>query len=583
MKKFVAVLIFVALCYTEIFSQKHDYVWIHGQYSPQATPPWYDFYFDFTTFPPIILIDSSIVDGFTNDNLSLADHEGKLIFYSDGCKIKNAQSLIVDNGDSLNTGATFDIYCSLVNYGYPLYQGLLALPMENNRYDLFHLRADLDFYPNCIVRDFLLTTIDMNANQGLGKVVEKNLPVLTGCFQVACANRHANGRDWWLLLGDNQQDTFYRFLVTPDSLEGPWIQAIENPSIDSFFFCGWSRFSPDGSRFAINSCRTGVAVYDFDRCTGLLSNLRFAPRTNWDYTTGVAFSPNSQYLYVDSGFGHYLEQFDLNGPDLESSKITVAEWDGFSTEFGNSIFAWSQHGPDGKIYLSAGDANYAHIIEYPDRAGTACKVVQRAIEFPTRGAMSGIYFPNYRLGPLDNSSCDTLGLDNLPVALFRYELADTADPLTVQFTDLSWYEPTSWSWTFGDGAMSQDSSPLHTFPWPGVYTVCLIAGNAYAADTLCQQVEVGEVSGVHELPVLPRVAVGPNPCSDALRIRLSARVAATPRFVLYDALGRLCASVALQDFETELSMEHLPGGMYFWEMQFGGRAVQVGRVVKLVP
>ncbi len=93
--------------------------------------------------------------------------------------------------------------------------------MENNRYDLFHLRADLDFYPNCIVRDFLLTTIDMNANQGLGKVVEKNLPVLTGCFQVACANRHANGRDWWLLLGDNQQDTIV--FGYSRRLERPWM------------------------------------------------------------------------------------------------------------------------------------------------------------------------------------------------------------------------------------------------------------------------------------------------------------------------------------------------------------------------
>ncbi|MBK8966601.1 MAG: hypothetical protein IPM36_07930 [Lewinellaceae bacterium] len=55
-------------------------------------------------------------------------------------------------------------------------------------------------------------------------------------------------------------------------------------------------------------------------------------------------------------------------------------------------------------------------------------------------------FPNYRLGPLDGSPCDTLGLDNLPAAHFRWEFWDTLTPLNVSFTDLSIYEPATWQW-----------------------------------------------------------------------------------------------------------------------------------------
>lgn len=197
--------------------------------------------------------------------------------------------------------------------------------------------------------------------------------------------------------------------------------------------------------------------------------------------------------------------------------------------------------------------------------------------------MFDMYYPNYRLGPLDNSSCDTLGINNLPAALFRYEVVDTADPLNLQFTDLSWYEPTSWHWTFGDGAMSQDTNPLHTFPWPGVYTVCLVASNEYSADTVCRQVEVGEVSGVQSLPVLPRASVGPNPFYNALTVHLPARLEVAPRFVLYDALGRTCTNTVLRDFDTQLLLEYLPTGMYFWQLQFGGRTVQSGKVVKMNP
>ncbi|MBL7805770.1 MAG: PKD domain-containing protein, partial [Saprospiraceae bacterium] len=311
----------------------------------------------------------------------------------------------------------------------------------------------------------------MNANQGAGKVIEKNKLIMTGCFQTACANRHANGRDWWLLIGDNKVDTFYRFLVTPDSLLGPWVQAIENPSIDSFYFCGWANFSPDGSKFVINGCRSGVSVYDFDRCTGLLSNLRFAPRLEWEYTWGAAFSPNSRFLYVDTEDSRHLDQFDLLAPDLSASQTTVAVWDGYLTPWqGGTVFGPSCLGPDGKIYI--GTHGYAHIIEHPNLPGTSCNVIQRSIESPAAGQLFTPNYPNYRLGPLDDSSCDTLGLDNLPSALFRYEPVDTTDPLTLQFTDLSWYEPDTWYWTFGDGAISQDTNPAHTFPWPGIYTVC---------------------------------------------------------------------------------------------------------------
>lgn len=417
-------------------------------------------------------------------------------------------------------------------------------------------------------------------NQGLGEVVEKNTLLLSGCFQSICANRHANGRDWWLLAGDNQADTFYRFLVTPDTILGPWLQAIENPFIDEGFFCGWNCFSPDGRYYAVNSCIFGVAVYDFDRCTGLLSNLRFDPRPSWDYTFGAAFSPDSRYLYVESNSGKALLQYDLSVTNFAGAKDTVAIWDGFFDVFGSTIFGFSILGPDGKIYIGSGDNKYVHIVEYPNKKGADCTVVQRAIEFPTQGKFSGMYHPNYRLGPLDDSSCDTLGLDNLPSALFRYEPVDTADPLTLQFTDLSWYEPDTWYWTFGDGAISQDTNPAHTFPWPGIYTVCLVVSNEYASDTLCQQIEVGEVSGVPALPALPLAQVNPNPFGEALWVSLPARVALSPRFVLRDALGRVCLDEPLAGFEHRIATGHLPPGLYFWSLQYGGRVVQAGKVAK---
>jgi PKD repeat protein len=51
-------------------------------------------------------------------------------------------------------------------------------------------------------------------------------------------------------------------------------------------------------------------------------------------------------------------------------------------------------------------------------------------------------------------------------------------PLTVQFTDQSTNNPTSWSWSFGDGGSSTQQNPANTYATPGFYTVSLIASNA---------------------------------------------------------------------------------------------------------
>jgi PKD repeat protein len=109
----------------------------------------------------------------------------------------------------------------------------------------------------------------------------------------------------------------------------------------------------------------------------------------------------------------------------------------------------------------------------------------------------------------------------LPEAVFRYAVEDTLSPYSVTFTDASSYEPTAWHWQFGDGAVSQDTNPVHTYPAPGTYQVCMVVSNVYLADTLCRDVRVGTVD-VHDLPVLPLVTVRPNPFSDYLQVSLPA-------------------------------------------------------------
>lgn len=56
---------------------------------------------------------------------------------------------------------------------------------------------------------------------------------------------------------------------------------------------------------------------------------------------------------------------------------------------------------------------------------------------------------------------------------------------SVNFTDLSTNMPTSWQWTFEGGtpATSNEQNPTVTYEEPGVYSVTLVASNAFGSDT----------------------------------------------------------------------------------------------------
>ncbi|MDP7437452.1 MAG: choice-of-anchor J domain-containing protein, partial [Candidatus Marinimicrobia bacterium] len=66
-----------------------------------------------------------------------------------------------------------------------------------------------------------------------------------------------------------------------------------------------------------------------------------------------------------------------------------------------------------------------------------------------------------------------------PVLLADFIASNTTGeaPLITQFTNQSWGNPTSWSWSFGDGGSSTVQNPLYTFQTPGIYDVSLIISN----------------------------------------------------------------------------------------------------------
>jgi PKD repeat protein len=100
---------------------------------------------------------------------------------------------------------------------------------------------------------------------------------------------------------------------------------------------------------------------------------------------------------------------------------------------------------------------------------------------------------------LSHSSTET-GVST-PVAGFTGTPVTGTSPLKVQFTDTSTNNPTSWTWTFGDGSSVNATvqNPIHTYSAAGTYTVALTAENAAGSTTKTQ---TGYIT-VGAAPVIP--------------------------------------------------------------------------------
>ena len=478
-------------------AQKNDYIWLIGRNPNNDTLGQQVNILNFNQFPVEISSSDSIHIDFWESNICMSDFYGSLVFYSNGIEIYNAQHQIMSNSDDFNNYSNYDQ--SSFN------QNLIALPplqQNSSIYHLFHIKIDEGYVitpdSTVYVANFgvrlYYTSIDADQDNSLGAVDVKAFTLVQDSLAPGkmTAIRHANGRDWWIIAPRQNSNLFYRILLTPDGPQVLTSQNIGEPNI--YATVGQAVSSPDGNWIAIDKIISHdkkfyqLEIFHFDRCTGLLSDpIRFLYSPPIKFGGGLAFSPDSRFLYQSNSSD--LLQYDLLASDIIASQQVVAIYDAYYNQSGNFFFYNAQLGPDGKIYTNVSNGNNAlHQINSPELPGALCEMRQRQIQLPYHSSFSIPTSPNYRLGPLDGSPCDTLGIDNMPLAGFTYE-KDAYNPRFVSFSDHSFYQPQSWLWDFGDGQSSTRANPIHEYLQSGTYSVCLTVSNNYGQNTICQFVQ----------------------------------------------------------------------------------------------
>ena len=415
-----AAFLFLALPFSLLptFGQGLNNLWMGGNDS-EGDPPFGGVDLNFFTGEVVVSAVERNID-FSRTCANITDANGNLLFSTNGCFIADATGDTMLNGAGLNPGPYTDQYPE----GIHINQAALIIPDPGNdqRYYVFH--NTIDNYTELTSEHLYLTQVDMSLNSNLGGVTSKNEVLLDDDLNQGklTAVRHGNGRDWWVYCHQANTARYYRFLVDPTGINGPFVQDIGETWEPQG---GQGCFSQNGSKFANYWPVSDLEIFDVDRCTGEFYNPVHIPISDGEGLGGVAFSPSGQFLYVSSYIDAY--QFDVTSTDIAGSMILIAEWDTFYSPFPPfaTVFDMAQLAPDGKIYISTSNGTlHLHVINNPDVPGLGCNMVQHQLELPRYFSNSLPNHPNYHLGPVDGSICDSLGIN--------VGLPDRGPPITIK-------------------------------------------------------------------------------------------------------------------------------------------------------
>ena len=362
--------------------------------------------------------------------VSLSDSSGVIIYSHSNyttslfnqSKTYNKYNLPIKNSDSLFVEAW--------------YHEMLLLPLPGNDSLVYLLTIGVNSFDG-----LFYTIINHKANNDSGLVIQKNVALqITPAFDGLTAVQHGNGMDWWLLFKEWDQslpyvsnNCFYVYKVDTSGIHLNHINNIGNLHRDNL---GQIVFNSPKNKFILVTLGGVIEQFDFDRCTGQISNPinieQFRSGPPYPFYFSAAYSSDNSKLYVISispanlpGENDTLFQYDLDAPNIASSKQVIAVLSSYEASMANMKLA-----PDNKIYITTGDEiasipypdslfttinNNLSVINYPDSLGAACDFQPFSFNLGTGRSYFGLpNNPDYELGAWVGSPCDTLTTNLTP-------------------------------------------------------------------------------------------------------------------------------------------------------------------------
>jgi len=448
MKNGVSKYLFLAFLFLHFsgYAQREANIWYFGTYAG----------IDFNSGTPIPLTDGQI--NRWEGVASMCDSLGNLLMYTDGDSVWNSQHEHMPNGYDLlgDPGSTESAI-------------IVPYPTKDSLYLIFTVDEEGGDDGLCY------SIVNMNLNNGLGDIENKNIQLETPVSEKITAVRHANNRDFWVISHGWETDSFFVHLVTSDGINlMPQIYELGTPHLDIGLSgnnaVGYMKVSPDGSKIAcVLQVNRIVELYDFNNETGEITNPVTITVDESPY--GVEFSPEVTKLYFTSRFSLY--QVDLSNPEPDSIINSVTFIDSSQT---NNFFGSVQLATDGKIYLAHEFCDFLGVVNNPAKKGDTCGFILDGFFLNERQSRMGLpdFVQTYFLPPDFSVENYCFGDSSL------FLISDTVGIDSV-------------FWNFGDFSSIDNTShlfsPKHKYTETGVYVVLLTMwrnGTEYLKERIIQ-------------------------------------------------------------------------------------------------
>ncbi len=306
---------------------------------------------------------------------TIADKEGKLLFYTDGMTVYNRNHEVMENGSDLKG-----------NYSATSSAVVIPAPAREGFYYVFTVDATAG------LNGFCYSLVDISANEGQGKVVSelKNIKLADKVTEKLTAVRHRNGKDSWVIVHEWQSDKFKSFLVTKDGVQAqPVISQVGKVHTGGTLNTqGYMKSNPDGTNIAVALEEEHLTeLFDFDTETGKVSNPILIPQIKGAYSYGVEFSPNGSLLYVSAPGTGEIYQYNLqnrNPQDIVKSAVSIGKTPN------NEWIGALQIAADGKIYFPIYGTSFLGVIHEPNVVGKNCSYENNYAELDRKIARLGL-------------------------------------------------------------------------------------------------------------------------------------------------------------------------------------------------
>lgn len=410
---------------------------------------------NFNTVPPSS-VNNSAMNTYSSAVTVSDPQTGKLLFYSNGNSFWNAYHEMIDS-----------------SVKGPAVQDVIAIPLNAYKQQYMVFNQGTCFW------------LDMAARNGRGRFVQRKTFVIENSLNRITAVKHCFSESYWLISIKN--NSFYAYLVHANGqIDAPVISYNSGLRYTNYLgdfvtsadgnYLGITVYSPNGTTYI------EPQLFKFDKRCGTVADevIRLPMYPDNDRPHGMAFSPDSKWVYVSYGFQEsQLLQYEVLNP---VNNTVIAR----SSENFNQM----AQGPDGKIYITTHiggiPSNKMDVIHYPNQQGLACQYQENYLRL---NGNTNFEVPNMVLnhtGTCSSNSGFTIQADTAlcdgQTTFFKIK-GDTSGLDLIH-------------WFFADthqlNAQALGSKTQHVYVYPGTYQPFLVLQSCQKRDTFYFQVQVSK-------------------------------------------------------------------------------------------